>query len=473
MRHKKGRTVFLPNAIGRGLQRASIFAAVMVAAIAPAQEPGDFALRAVAELPASVQEVAVGSTYHLRVRLSSEIAGLEAWSFGLCVDTTQQEIVEAVPGEDLNRVFFGNPPEYSVIRTWTEAGAPQGVTQSVVLDLRGGSRIGAIPAEEAISVLKLELRPDAGTAGGEVTTTFCDTVGDPAVASLFVVGNVGTAPATQQGSSVSVVMDPPTLVAFTESKYNLALSIGSFTATTRVRSTFPLFGFSFGVAHDPALLHVEEPVVMTQKLVDDLGQEPEFVRVNVIPDSGFTAGVVFSLEPPGSDLLSLQHNQGNPTTPVFEATYTPGPQAADGISTELTFSNELGSPPVEVLFDLGDELVPETRGAAVEITQDILEIPFRRGDINGDGRYVISDPVLLLRVLFSGEQLDYDCNEALDANDDGDPENPRINVADAIYLLSYLFLSGPEPPAPFPDCGSITPNDPKYTGCQSYPACKR
>ena len=38
--------------------------------------------------------------------------------------------------------------------------------------------------------------------------------------------------------------------------------------------------------------------------------------------------------------------------------------------------------------------------------------------------------------------------DAADANDDG-----SIDIADAIYLLSYLFGGGDQPPPPFPDPG--------------------
>jgi hypothetical protein len=42
-------------------------------------------------------------------------------------------------------------------------------------------------------------------------------------------------------------------------------------------------------------------------------------------------------------------------------------------------------------------------------------------------------------------------------------------VTDAIYLLSFNFLGGPPPPAPFPECGSGTPAD-EALGCEIPPA---
>jgi hypothetical protein len=63
--------------------------------------------------------------------------------------------------------------------------------------------------------------------------------------------------------------------------------------------------------------------------------------------------------------------------------------------------------------------------------------------------------------------------DAADANDD----QPRLDITDGIYLLQYLFLGGPQPPAPTPsrpsysmaDCG-LDPS-PDNLGCKSFPPC--
>jgi len=451
-----------------------LFFFFVILSSAEGQEESDFALRAVPDFPpGSEPEVAVGASYVVNVQLSSEAAGLEAWSFGLCVDTTQQEIVSAAEGGDLGRVLFGNPPEFYAIDTWTEEGRPHGVTEAVVLDLHGGSALGAIPSDSPISVLSVELKPHEDTAGTDVSTTFCNDVGTPAVETLFVLGNEGYVPAVQEGSTVSVVRDPPTLIAFSKESYNLALTTGSVEVTIRIRSTFKLYGFSFGMACDGDLLKIRS-VSLAQALVDALeGQEPDFWAVNTSPagGSGFTAGVVFDIPEEGSspveDLLWIKSDKTNPSTEAFKVVLEAGPQAADGKTTELTFTDQLGSPPVAVLFDLGQEHRPHLRGAAVVITEKPQESPFRRGDINGDGRYNVADASKLLRYLFADQPVGFDCHEAIDVNND-----KSVNIADAIYLLTYLFLNGPPPSAPFPDCGSLPADDPDFTGCESYPACE-
>ncbi len=45
----------------------------------------------------------------------------------------------------------------------------------------------------------------------------------------------------------------------------------------------------------------------------------------------------------------------------------------------------------------------------------------------------------------------------MEANGDG-----RVDISDGIYLFNYLFLGGPEPAAPFPECGE---EEPDGVGC--------
>ena len=66
----------------------------------------------------------------------------------------------------------------------------------------------------------------------------------------------------------------------------------------------------------------------------------------------------------------------------------------------------------------------------------VAEVPFRRGDVNFDGRRNISDAVAILRSIASGEVLS--CPDAGDVDDDG-----RVVVTDAIFELDFLFNSGP------------------------------
>ncbi len=82
---------------------------------------------------------------------------------------------------------------------------------------------------------------------------------------------------------------------------------------------------------------------------------------------------------------------------------------------------------------------------------------FRRGDVNGDRRLDVSDPIQTLRYLFAGVAIH--CEDAADVDD-----NEAIEVTDAVRSLDFLFRNGPAPAAPFPDPGPDP--DGEVLGCE-------
>lgn len=72
---------------------------------------------------------------------------------------------------------------------------------------------------------------------------------------------------------------------------------------------------------------------------------------------------------------------------------------------------------------------------------------FRRGNINADAAFDISDPLALLSFLFLGSTA-LACLKAADLNASG-----VLDLSDAIYELAFLFLGGPPLPGPFAECG--------------------
>ncbi len=62
----------------------------------------------------------------------------------------------------------------------------------------------------------------------------------------------------------------------------------------------------------------------------------------------------------------------------------------------------------------------------------------------------IADAIFLLGYLFQNDPQALPCEHAADVNADF-----AVNVGDAIYLLAFLFSNGPSPPPPYPDCGPV------------------
>jgi hypothetical protein len=91
-------------------------------------------------------------------------------------------------------------------------------------------------------------------------------------------------------------------------------------------------------------------------------------------------------------------------------------------------------------------------------------VTFRRGDSNADGRIDIADSVYTLRYLFAGGP-ECTCRDAADANDDG-----TVDVADAIRTLGHLFGGAGSLPEPHAGCGEDpTPDD---LDCAAFVPCE-
>ena len=84
---------------------------------------------------------------------------------------------------------------------------------------------------------------------------------------------------------------------------------------------------------------------------------------------------------------------------------------------------------------------------------------FIRADVNTDGGTNVADAIFLLAFLFSGG-VDPNCLDAADTNDDG-----TVNISDAITLLAVLFSGGGPTPDPVGTCG-LDPTD-DALDCQS------
>ena len=105
----------------------------------------------------------------------------------------------------------------------------------------------------------------------------------------------------------------------------------------------------------------------------------------------------------------------------------------------------------KVKFEVSDGYLTDSE----EINIIINELPivrFIRSDANIDGRVNIADALNILGYLFLGKKMS--CLDAGDVNDDG-----KLNIVDAQYLLNFLFLGGRAPKEPYPNAGTDNSED--------------
>jgi hypothetical protein len=127
-------------------------------------------------------------------------------------------------------------------------------------------------------------------------------------------------------------------------------------------------------------------------------------------------------------------------------------KAATAITTTIAPRDGLGQPAggwTNTLSTRGVTTHPALSGGTITIQP--APPPGNRfllGDCNGDKKDSpdVSDAVFLLTFLFLGGE-NPPCEAACNANGD-----PQADLSDAVYLLSYLFLGGPGLAAPFPAC---------------------
>ena len=81
------------------------------------------------------------------------------------------------------------------------------------------------------------------------------------------------------------------------------------------------------------------------------------------------------------------------------------------------------------------------------------------------GEYNVADAVFVLSYLSVGGSPPPPCMKAADANDTG-----AVDLTDAVVVVASLFSGGPAPATPFPQCGADWTID--ELTCESFAGCE-
>ncbi|HZN59273.1 MAG TPA: hypothetical protein VFD71_14445 [Planctomycetota bacterium] len=197
-------------------------------------------------------------------------------------------------------------------------------------------------------------------------------------------------------------------------------------------------GFSFGIAHDPAMLRIESAGV-DDAIEQSFVKADGFARME-ISERGFAVAVLSSASSPRTLI------PGDHVVATVSYRFLGNGHEGDLVTTQLASTDELTiqGETVQSVFQPFDALPCEH--ASVRLDLVVGPDEWVRGDTNGDGRADITDAILTLGHLFVGG--DVSCERALEVNLDG-----RLDISDPIMLLTHLFAGGPAPAPPFPTCG--------------------
>lgn len=189
----------------------------------------------------------------------------------------------------------------------------------------------------------------------------------------------------------------------------------------------------------------------------------EFFDTTIDNVSGFgIAAAVFDLSPP---FLSQGLLAGGPYSIVRYSFDTAGGPALIGTSHTFSLVDGMGSPPVNNAVsyqnEIGQTLTLNPQRQTGRLTFVDTQT-FKRADANGDGFPNIADAIFLISYIFNAGAAPQ-CMSAANANGDA-----LVDISDIITIIQWQFGGGSQPPAPFPSCGADTGNT---FDCGSYNGC--
>jgi hypothetical protein len=297
---------------------------------------------------------------------------------------------------------------------------------------------------------------------GEVSRQICDPATEPDICIEDTIEVVF------DGDSQSVLE----LAEDTTFPLDLEVTIVTDTKTGLVQ------GWSYGVLSDDALLTVNSVTIEGTEAEPSLTggfnatSNEDIETCDVVPDcpnrtegGGWLSAIVLNF----ITLVELPIKRNPIAIAQYSLSQMPAPSTTIEISSNLAKKK---SPPTEVNVTVNGESKRWTTAVDGLIKGEIDDgTPFLRGDIGmgkpgedhpADEIYNITDAVRILRTLYVDTELVFDCASAADVNDDG-----SLNETDAVYLMNYMYIGGPQPPAPFGAIGTDpTPDD---LECTAYP----
>ncbi|MGE3165736.1 MAG: beta strand repeat-containing protein, partial [Planctomycetota bacterium] len=261
-------------------------------------------------------------------------------------------------------------------------------------------------------------------------------------------------------SSGAFLYFPPNLMQVTPA---LAQPGGSFQTEVLLTNQNAIAGYTCVLTFDNSVLTLNSISVAgtaTVLLVGPNGASGgiEFFSSSINNVAGFGTGTcIFDTTPPfnqqtfppGTARSILKYQFGAVDDPLLL-----------GTCSTLTLENNIGNPPLNnTISQSGVSILPGLLPADVCFVSDSL---FVRGDPNADGTSNIADAIFVLSFLFTGGASP-SCLASADMNRDG-----AIDISDIVYVLFWQFNGGAAPPEPYPNCGGDVDDQ---LGCTAFGPC--
>ncbi|MGE3164451.1 MAG: hypothetical protein AB7O52_06075 [Planctomycetota bacterium] len=348
---------------------------------------------------------------------------LQGWSYGVCHTSAAIDVVmgTVATGSDVATINGGAMPGFESRAAFPGAGW----TQGVVIDLFG---VNVLPAGSDIQAATAQY--SLAGPSGNYSLTVCDTLGAPPVAAVVVESGASLTPNFAAGS-ISI-LSPNFLTA---GSATAILTAGTVDSDILLTNVDPVAAAQVALTYDDALI-----TPASAAPVGPAATAGFFELQPGSPSGELAIGLVMDF---GDPLPGIAPIPAGTDVAIATITWTINPLAPTPSSSPLVLTDGIGSPAVSnllVFADAGTES-PNLVDGAINI---VNFNPFLRGDCNADVQVDIADGVYLLNFLFQSGP-DPVCDDACDFNDDG-----SLDATDAIQTFNYVLglPVGSEPPPP-------------------------
>jgi Big-like domain-containing protein/VCBS repeat protein len=418
--------------------------------ISPQLTAGTLTVHAVAPPPAqarlsidSLTAAAGDSGKKAVIHLDSNV-GVDAFQVILAFDpraiTVTGMDIDATASADLHPEFF-SPGIHA-----GEGYASLGVSFDLLPPFDG--RILAPGDNIALANLKFDVPADA--PGGTYPIEFKDGLGTPPAVNYVHAAGKTITPTKVAGSLT--VSAPPNPNSLRVQSVTVAPGSAGNRASVLLTCVEDVEAYTVIGVYDPAATVIRQ--------IDTAGSvtgplNPEFVIPSIRPDDRyFSYTVIFDFSPP----FDRQHISPASDQKLFTVVFDVPASVAKG-EYHLQLQNSVGTPPLSnsLVNSQSLSMFPDLLPGGVVTVADKPPAPkFIRGDVNHDGKKPdISDHIFLISYLFY-HGTEPPCLEAADVDDNG-----KLNLVDTVNLLGFIFNGTPVPPLPaYPTPGEDpTPDD--------------
>lgn len=420
---------------------------------------------------AEIRDLNVGDEFTVWVVIRNVDSVINAFSLGVAHDTEKLEIIEGAVSDEIQGLnpFFQNF-SLAVGRGMEVNDDPEnnptrfGFVGTAILPVIPAPGV-SVPQEANFPLCwaRYRVATDLDNSVASLISIRGDLVpnlGAPQTVVNYSINNQSISPRTVGdgevfgGGGAVAECDDWGLYFGSDSSSNHTVSNDSFAIS--LRNSLDALGVSMGVKLDGVDYSFRD-----RELGRDLGGgDVRLVDLIITDENGDTQNPTVNTATGPADLgvanIELGADLEGISNPFFQINLNPN---VGGLGFTIAYAADVSGSGAKIPVTEAGNPCPVRHLFTVTLGEGSTQ-PFSRGDVNGDGALNITDVGVLAQNIFLSRLKFFDCEDMLDANDDG-----NTDTSDAVALISWIILGSANLPGPFVgECG-LDPVDDDGLAC--------